>query len=258
MDMSIADTVAPLAAYAVVFQTLVYMMISVRLRVRLAPLITGVTGASLALGAGLIFGFDTIGLTGGNPAVAAIAALATIMFLSIVGVAALSKSGLRSRLVDPRFVAMGRREALTHILFRIPIVTAMTEELFFRGLLHAALIALYPVNAAILLGSALFGLWHIGPSIDQSRAWSWVKTRTGVASSATVTVLATTIAGLFLAWLRVETGSIWASVAVHAAVNMSVAVLARSASRHLVDAAPDSLPRWKRIPEASFFAWRER
>jgi membrane protease YdiL (CAAX protease family) len=258
MDMSIADTVAPLAAYAVVFQSLVYMLISVRLRLRLAPVIVGITGATVALGAGLVFGFDTIGLTGGSPAVAALAGLATIALLSLLGAAALSQASLRRRLADPRFMGMGRAETLIHILVRIPIVTAMTEELFFRGVLHAALIALYPVEAAILLGSVLFGLWHIGPSIDQSRAWSSAKARTGVAVATTFTVIATTVAGLFLVWLRVETGSIWASVAVHAAVNMSVAVLARSASRHPVDAAPDSLPRWKRISEASFFAWRER
>ncbi|HSM43704.1 MAG TPA: CPBP family intramembrane glutamic endopeptidase, partial [Acidimicrobiia bacterium] len=43
------------------------------------------------------------------------------------------------------------------------------------------------------------------------------------------TVAATTLAGAFLVWLRVETGSIWAPVAVHAAINMTMAGFARLA-----------------------------
>jgi membrane protease YdiL (CAAX protease family) len=46
-----------------------------------------------------------------------------------------------------------------------------------------------------------------------------------------LTVVATSVAGAFLVWLRNETGSIWASVAVHAAVNMTLAIFARLAAR---------------------------
>jgi membrane protease YdiL (CAAX protease family) len=46
-----------------------------------------------------------------------------------------------------------------------------------------------------------------------------------------VTVLATTLAGVFLVWLRIETGSIWAPAAVHASVNMTMALFARAAAR---------------------------
>jgi membrane protease YdiL (CAAX protease family) len=46
-----------------------------------------------------------------------------------------------------------------------------------------------------------------------------------------VTVVVTTLAGLFLVWLRIETGSIWAPVAVHAAINMTMAIFARRAAR---------------------------
>ena len=45
------------------------------------------------------------------------------------------------------------------------------------------------------------------------------------------TVVATTAAGAFLVWLRVETGSIWVPVAVHAGVNMTLAIFARLATR---------------------------
>lgn len=257
MQMSLAATVAPLVAYAIVFQTLVYLLIPAPLRIRLAPLVTGVTGAGLAVGAGFLFGFETIGLTWGNPGITALAGMAAVVVSSLAGVGLLSQPRLRSRLADPRVADMGRREALAHILVRIPVITAFTEELFFRGVLHAALIALYPVDAAVLIGAVAFGLWHIGPGLDQSRGGS-ASAGVGAAVNASITVLATTVAGLFLVWLRVETGSIWAPVAVHAAINMTLAVFARRASRHAVEPARDSLPGWKRISEVCSFAWRER
>jgi membrane protease YdiL (CAAX protease family) len=43
-------------------------------------------------------------------------------------------------------------------------------------------------------------------------------------------VILTSAAGLFLVWLRVETGSIWAPAAVHAGLNMTLAVFARFAA----------------------------
>jgi membrane protease YdiL (CAAX protease family) len=46
-----------------------------------------------------------------------------------------------------------------------------------------------------------------------------------------VTVVATTVAGAFLVWLRIETGSIWAPVAVHAAINMTMALFSRRAGK---------------------------
>ncbi|MGH3650797.1 MAG: lysostaphin resistance A-like protein, partial [Acidimicrobiia bacterium] len=140
---------------------------------------------------------------------------------------------------------------------RIPIFTVFAEELFFRGVLHAALTELYPVDAAVLIGAVVFGLWHIGPGLDQSRAGS-APARQGAAAHATITVLATTVAGMFLIWLRMETGSIWAPVAFHAATNMTLTAFARRASRDGAHSTPDSLRGWKRISEAFSFAWRER
>jgi len=45
-----------------------------------------------------------------------------------------------------------------------------------------------------------------------------------------ITVVATTAAGAFLVWLRIETGSIWVPIAVHAGVNMTLATFARLAT----------------------------
>jgi membrane protease YdiL (CAAX protease family) len=227
--LTLAATVAPLAAYAVVFQTLLYVALPVGLRTRVAPLVTGMVGAGLTVGAGLIFGFETIGLVGGDPMTALAWGLAAVCVTSLIGIVMLNRDELRPQLADPRLASLGRMDAFTQIFVRIPVFTALIEEAFFRGVLHAALMALYPVEVAVWLGAGLFGLWHIGPGLDQARAGE--KSRPAGAVHTIVTVVATTVAGLFFVWLRLETGSIWAPVAVHAAINMTMAIYARAAAR---------------------------
>lgn len=227
--MTLAAAVAPLAAYALIFQTILYMLLPARLRARVAPWVTGVVGAGLTLAAGFLFGFDRIGLLGGDPLSPIAWGLATVFIVSATAWVMLSREDLRSQLADPRLAALSRREAITQIFVRIPVFTALIEEAFFRGVLHAALIALYPTEVAIWLGAGLFGLWHIGPGVDQAQAGE--KTLRSGALHTAITVLATTVAGVALVWLRVETGSIWAPVAVHASMNMTLAVFARVAAR---------------------------
>lgn len=227
--MTLAAAVAPLAAYAVVFQTLLYLSLPQRLRTRIAPLVTGVVGAGLSIAAGLIFGFDTVGLVGGELVVTLAWGAVTVTGMAVLGFAMLRKPDLRMQLVDPRLADLSRPEAFSQIFVRIPVSTALIEEAFFRGVLHAALMALYPVEVAIWLGAGLFGVWHIGPGVDQARAGE--KSVRASAAHTAITVVATTVAGAFLVWLRIETGSIWAGVAVHAAVNMTMALFARAAGR---------------------------
>lgn len=229
--MTLAATVAPLAAYAVIFQTLLYMSLPARMRTRIAPLVTGVVGAGLSLGAGLVFGFDQIGLLGGDPSTAVTWGLAAVLAFSVIGCSMTRRTRLRSQLADPRLAGLGRGAAFRQIFIRIPVFTALIEEAFFRGVLHAALMAIYPMEIAIWLGAGLFGLWHIGPGVDQARAEE-KSVRAGALHTA-VTVVATTMAGAFLVWLRIDTGSIWAPFAVHAAVNMTLAVFARSAAKQI-------------------------
>jgi membrane protease YdiL (CAAX protease family) len=109
-------------------------------------------------------------------------------------------------------------------------MTALIEEAFFRGVLHAALMALYPPSVALWGGALLFGLWHVGPGFDQGQANGHSKL--GNLLHVLVTVLMTAIAGAVLVWLRMETGSIWVPFAIHAGINMTMAVWSRAASRH--------------------------
>lgn len=227
--MTLAAVVAPLAAYAVVFQTLLYISLPARLRTRVAPIVTGLMGAGLSVGAGAVFGFERLGLTGGDAGTALGWGVAAVALMALLGLAMMSRPELRSQLADPRLAELKPRHAYAQIFVRIPVFTALIEEAFFRGLLHAALMALYPVEVAIWLGAGLFGLWHIGPGLDQAQAGE--KGRRAGALHTVGTVVATTVAGAFFVWLRIETGSIWAPVAVHSAINMTMALFARFAAR---------------------------
>ncbi len=233
--MTLASAAIPLAAYTIAFQTVVFMALPSRFRISVGPMVIGGIGAALVAVAGAIFGFEAIGLGAavGWPAVAW--GVATVLVVSIVGTVMLSNEALRPQLADPRIAGLGRGEAFVQIFVRIPVLTALIEEAFFRGLLHSALVAVLPVETAMWIGAALFGIWHIGPGIDQAQAAG--KSIKAGAFHTAGTVVATTVAGLFLVWLRVETGSIWAPFAVHAGINMTMALFARAAGRRVRAAA---------------------
>lgn len=226
--MTLAAVVAPLAMYAVLFQTALYVTLPIGLRTRVAPWVTGVVGAGVTLAAGAVFGFERLGLVGGSPWIPLAWGMATVAVVTIAGLFILQRDNGLELLADPRLAALSDREYAVQLLVRIPVFTALIEEAFFRGVLHAALAALYPVEIAVWLGAGLFGLWHIGPGLDQARAGR-KKAPAGILHTVG-TIVATTAAGLFLVWLRLETGSIWAPVAVHAAINMTMAVFARFAA----------------------------
>jgi membrane protease YdiL (CAAX protease family) len=227
-SMPLITTAIPLVVYVVGFQTLVYLLLPDRFRLTWAPLVTSSVGAGMVVVAAIWFGPDTVGLANVDGGLLAAWGSGTVLTMSSVGLIMLTRPELRGHLADPRMGAMSRRKATTQILIRIPIMTALIEEAVFRGVLHAALIALYPAPIALWGGAVLFGLWHIGPGLDQADAVD----RGSLARIAhvLVTVIVTTAAGAGLVWLRIETGSIWVPVAVHAALNMTMATFARLAT----------------------------
>ncbi len=226
--MSILRTTLPLVIYAVGFQTLVYLVLPGRFRVTWAPVVTSAVGAGVVVIAAIWFGVTTVGLSNPDGGLLAAWGGGTVFTMAFAGTVMLVRPELRGHLADPRMGAMSRRTAFAQILVRIPVITVLIEEAVFRGVLHAALIALYPEPIAIWVGAALFGLWHIGPGMEQARSVE----RRSIAGIAhvLVTVVTTTLVGAGLVWLRIETGSIWVPVAVHAGINMTMAVFARIAS----------------------------
>lgn len=104
------------------------------------------------------------------------------------------------------------------VLVRIPFGTALPEELLFRSVLLGVLLTRLRPSRAAIWSAALFGLWHVLPTLDGASAVN------GDLGVVVVAVVSTTLAGAALAWLRVRADSILAPVAAHVAVNVVATV----------------------------------
>lgn len=133
---------------------------------------------------------------------------------------------------DRRVVQLSDERAAYEVAVRIPIGTALAEELIFRGALFALLRRRGSTARALALSSVLFGLWHVFPALNALPSDVRAGTRPARwALAASGTVLATTIAGYGFGWLRTRSGSVLAPALVHAALNTSAFVATRIVSR---------------------------
>jgi membrane protease YdiL (CAAX protease family) len=137
---------------------------------------------------------------------------------------------------DERVVGTSTREAAGHVLVRIPLATALAEELLFRAVLLAVTdAALRRRWAAIAWTSLVFGAWHVVPALHAHRntpeAAGRVESYGGVVATIAGTVAATTVAGVGLAVLRLRARSVLAPVVAHAVVNAAAFLVARRAGR---------------------------
>jgi uncharacterized protein len=132
---------------------------------------------------------------------------------------------------DLRVSEVGRGQAAYHLVVRIPLATALAEELLFRGALLALFGRRRTQAAAVLWSSLLFGVWHVLPTIDHyqgNRASGLVADPIrGRQLAVLATTLSTTGAGAVFAWLRLRSRSVLAPVLAHAAVNASAYLAGR-------------------------------
>lgn len=160
-----------------------------------------------------------------------------VLPLVLVAIFAVVVFGLASsrhahRIADRRVAGMHGPALAFYVLVRIPLGTAVTEELIFRGVLFAAWQAAGVADlGAAFLASAAFGLWHVAPTLIGLRINDSDASRQKVRAAVIGAVLATTIAGLGLTWLRVWSGGLWAPIVLHAGVNSVGAVGAWVAGR---------------------------
>ena len=115
----------------------------------------------------------------------------------------------------------------------IPIGTVLLEEVAFRGVLWGLLRRVGGTVMATAVSSALFGLWHILPSLGLATDNEAIGSAVGQGRSAQVitvagTVLFTAASGVVFCELRRRSGSLLAPAALHWAVN-GLAVLASAA-----------------------------
>ena len=146
------------------------------------------------------------------------------------GLAALTPA-TRPLLNDQRIAGLDRRQLAYQVLLRIPVGTVAWEEIAFRGVLQAALRRVLAEPAATVVGSTVFGLWHVRPTAE-ALAVNRLATDRGARITAVAAVAAGTAgAGAVLSLLRERSGSLAAPVLLHLAANCAgplASALARS------------------------------
>jgi uncharacterized protein len=147
-----------------------------------------------------------LGVAAGTPVVAAF------------GVGALVPA-TRPLLDDQRVVGLGRGQLAYQVLLRIPIGTVAWEEIAFRGVLRGALGRVLAEPAATVVGSAVFGLWHVRPTVEALEVNGLAVGRGARILAVFAVVGGTAGAGVLLCLLRERSGSLVASVVLHLAAN---------------------------------------
>jgi len=178
----------------------------------------GCSRSDLGLGAedagrGLRMGLGGAGVAGGAVAVGAVLPVTRRFFH------------------DRRVVDVGRGEAAYQLAVRIPLATALAEELVFRGALLALFRRRRSATAAVGWTSLLFGVWHVLPTVDHYQGNPARDLVADPGRGRRLAVLATTLstagAGAGLAWLRLRSRSVLAPILAHAALNISAYLAGR-------------------------------
>jgi membrane protease YdiL (CAAX protease family) len=126
-------------------------------------------------------------------------------------------------LLSDRRARLRGPELIRQCLVRIPVGTAAFEELAFRGVLHGMVAARHRDRVAIAASSAVFGLWHVGPTLAALRING---VRAARLRSCAAAAVASAGAGVALGALRSKGGHLAAPWLVHWVSNVAALIVA--------------------------------
>jgi membrane protease YdiL (CAAX protease family) len=157
---------------------------------------------------------------------------AVIAVVAVVLAAGAALPLTRAAFRDSRY-HLDLAQALLTAFGLIPLGTVLLEEVAFRGVLWGLLRRLSGTVTATAVSSALFGVWHVLPSLglaasNQAIGGAVGRGRSGQDVAVLGTVLFTAAAGVVFCELRRRSGSLLAPAALHWAVN-GLSVLASAA-----------------------------
>jgi membrane protease YdiL (CAAX protease family) len=180
--------------------------------------VSGLTPSELGLGRGAAPGGVRLGLL-----LAAVVAVAIALALAL--------PATRGLFADRRLAGIGGSGLAYQALVRVPLGTVVLEELAFRGVLLALAARLVPTPAAVVLSSALFGLWHVLPAASALRANELAAAAPARIGAIAASVVVTAVVGVLFCALRLRSGSLLAPALVHVATNSLASVAAFIALR---------------------------
>jgi membrane protease YdiL (CAAX protease family) len=211
-------------AIAVVVVTLGCVNV-VDIRVRHASLIIGPVGAAglLAIARWAGLSWQELGLGRGTWRRGLLWALCAIGAVAVVFAVGAALPQTRDAFRDSRY-HLSWGGALVTAFLLIPLGTVLFEEVAFRGVLWGLLRRTRGTATATIVSSALFGLWHVLPSLHLATNNQAIGSTVGQGTRGEVlsvlgTVLFTGLAGVVFCELRRRSGSLLASVGLHWATN---------------------------------------
>jgi membrane protease YdiL (CAAX protease family) len=221
------------SAVAAVVAVLAFVNV-IDVRIAHASLVVGPVGAAgllmLARRAGL--SWHDLGLGAGTWRRGLVWAAAAVGAVTVVFAAGAALPLTRAAFRDSRY-DLGWPHALLTAFVLIPLGTALFEEVAFRGVLWGLLRRARGAWTATIVSSALFGLWHVLPSLGLATDNEAIRSTVGTGTSGKVlsvlgTVLFTALSGVVFCELRRRSGSLLASAGLHWATN-GVGVLVATA-----------------------------
>lgn len=152
------------------------------------------------------------------------AMLSAVVIVAVIVVAATSFT--RGFLDDDRFVELSGWRFAYEVLVRIPVVTALSEELLFRSVLLAVMSKVMTNVRAVVASSVCFGLWHVLVTLGDlgGNATTDSLSTAGRIGGVVGVVVVTSVAGMAFAWTRSRSDSVAAPWLVHTALNGSTFV----------------------------------
>lgn len=191
------------------------------------------TGGLLAFGVHAGLGAADLGLahddlgTGARWGAGSVAVVAVVVG---AGVPLADVLGPVAALLDDERAALAGPALASAVLLRIPIGTALFEEVAFRGVLRPLARRRWSPVRAALSTSGMFGLWHVAPTIVALRLNGVEPGSPPGLITIAGAVAATTVAGLVFDQLRARSGSLVAPILAHWATN-ALGLLAAAGTR---------------------------
>jgi uncharacterized protein len=159
------------------------------------------------------------------------AARAAVVLASVTAAAMLLGTqlpGFSSAFHDERVVGMSAGHLAFAVLVRVPVGTALFEEMAFRGVLLAMLARRFGTAWGVAGSSLAFGIWHVVPSLSLSAGNAAVGSVLGTHPvwAAAAGVVAAGVAGVMLCLLRIRYDHLIAPLSVHMTANSLAYLLA--------------------------------
>lgn len=210
---------ALLAAHNVAVNELAPDVAYVPLNLTTTGVLLGITRAELA-------GLAPAGLRrGALPAGARVGGRLAMLVTAGIAAAALAPQ-TRSWFEDERVAGLGAAGVAFQVLVRIPLGTVVLEEVAFRGVLPALLERRVGPRGAVAASAALFGLWHVLPTLSALETNDLASGAGRRALLVGGAVVGTGLGGAALSWLRRRADSLAAPALVHWAANAAATLAA--------------------------------